>query len=59
MVFETLGVAWGYIFVIVIAGSSLIIGYYRGKGYIKLPLRNPFDTKNDKKDKKGNGEKKD
>ncbi|NIS95433.1 MAG: hypothetical protein GTN97_05900 [Nitrosopumilaceae archaeon] len=36
MVFETIGVAWGYVFVIVIAGCSLIIGYYKGKGKIKF-----------------------
>ncbi len=57
MVFETLGVVWGYVFVIVIAGCSLIIGYYKGKGYIKLPLRNPFDREPKKKDN-GKSEKK-
>ena len=62
MVFETLGLVWGYVFVVVIASCSLIIGYYKGKGYINLPLRNPFgDKKVEKKEKKdnGNGEKKD
>jgi hypothetical protein len=49
MVFETLGVAWGYVFVIVIAGCSLIIGYYKGKGFIKFPLNNPVGkTKKEK-----------
>lgn len=50
---NVLGLSFGYIFVIVVAGCSVIISYYVKKG--KLIVRSPFGLpKNDKdKDKKG------
>lgn len=53
---NVLGLSFGYIFVIVIAGCSLIISYYVKKG--KLIVRSPFGLpKKDKKkvEKKGEG----
>lgn len=48
--FRLIGLGWGYMFVIVIAGASLIIAYYVKKG--KLVVRSPFGlTKNEKKAK--------
>ena len=36
MVFETIGMSLGFGFVVVIAGASLIIAYYKKKGLITL-----------------------
>jgi len=47
---NVLGLSFGYIFVIVIAGCSLIISYYVKKG--KLIVRSPFGLKKDKKEEK-------
>jgi len=50
------GIAWGYLFVIVIAGCSLILSWYVKKG--KLIVRSPFglpkkQEKETKEKKKG------
>ncbi len=50
-VINVIGLSFGYIFVIVIAGCSLIIAYYVKKG--KLVVRSPFGLpKKDKKEQK-------
>jgi len=46
---NVIGLSFGYVFVIVIAGCSLIISYYVKKG--KLIVRSPFGLKK-KEDKK-------
>ena len=55
---NVIGLSFGYVFVIVIAGCSLIISYYVKKG--KLIVRSPFglkkkEDKNKKEEKKGEG----
>lgn len=49
---NVIGLSFGYVFVIVIAGCSLIISYYVKKG--KLIVRSPFakPKKDDKEQKK-------
>jgi len=44
------GIAWGYLFVIVIAGCSLILSWYVKKG--KLIVRSPFGLPKEKKKRK-------
>lgn len=47
---NVIGLSFGYVFVIVIAGCSLIISYFVKKG--KLIVRSPFGLpKKDKKEK--------
>jgi len=53
---NVLGLSFGYIFVIVIAGCSLIISYYVKKG--KLVVRSPFGLPKKDKDKEKQQEKK-
>lgn len=53
MVFENinvLGLSFGYIFLIVIAGASLILAYYKKKGLIKF--QSPI-TKEEKEKEEG------
>lgn len=54
--FRLIGISWGYLFVIVIAGASLIIAYYHKIG--KLVVRSPFGLppKKDKETEKSKGE---
>jgi len=47
---NVIGLSFGYVFVIVIAGCSLIISYYVKKG--RLIVRSPFGLKKKKEDKK-------
>jgi len=49
--FQTVGITWGYAFVLTIAGCSLILAYYVKKG--KLVVRSPFGLKKDNKEKLG------
>jgi len=49
----TVGISWGYAFVLTIAGCSLILAYYVKKG--KLIVRSPFGLPKDK-DKQKSGE---
>ena len=46
---NVIGLSFGYVFVIVIAGCSLIISYYVKKG--KLIVRSPFGLPKEDKDK--------
>lgn len=57
-IINVIGLSFGYVFVIVIAGCSLIISYYVKKG--KLIVRSPFglpkkQEKQTKEKKKGEG----
>ena len=54
---NVIGLSFGYVFVIVIAGCSLIISYYVKKG--KLVVRSPFGLPKKEKSKEKKEEKKD